>query len=334
MKIKEQRLDKGRKYSALDIIRNWAAIFAVAAALVIFTAARPSTFLTYNNIITILRSVAITTVLAMGLTVTLAVGGFDLGAGAMASITGYFIMSHLLWYGYNFWVSCLIALLVTMALTCVTMFLIIKCKVPDLLATCAMQFVLQGLGLTYTGGGAVSAGMARPNGEPSVGSIPNIMNEIGSNPIIIILIMVVCVAVCHILLNYTKYGRKIYATGGNKEAAQLSGIPVKRYRFMAGMISAVFIAIAGIMVVCRNSSAQIQGADGYQLPALAAVFIGRSVLGREKPNATGTLVGALLLGILDNGLIMVGVPYYTLPAIKGVVLALALLAAYATKKDT
>ncbi len=134
-------------------------------------------------------------------------------------------------------------------------------------------------------------------------------------------------------LTYTKYGRYIYAVGGNKQAAKLSGIPVARYRFIAGMISAVFIAIAALLVVSRNSSAQIQAADGYQMPALAAVFIGRSVAGAEKPNAAGTLLGALLVGILDNGLTMCGVPYYTLPAIKGLVLAVALISAYISNKE-
>lgn len=331
MKKTNQRLTNGS--NVVNLIRNWAAIFAVVLSIVIFSIARPTTFLTYDNAITILRAVAITAVLAMGLTVTLAVGGFDLGAGAMASVSGYFIMSYLLWYGWNFWLSLLLALVMTFLLTGVTMFLIIKCKIPDLLATCAMMFILQGLGLTYTGGGAISAGMAQPNGEPAIGAIPEIMKDISNSPMIMIGIMLVSVLLCHIFLNYTKYGRYIYATGGNKQAAKLSGIPVARYRFIAGMISAFFIAVAALMVVSRNSSAQIQGADGYQLPALASVFIGRSVLGMEKPNAAGTLVGALLLGILDNGLIMVGIPYYVLPAIKGVVLALALFAAYATSKE-
>ncbi len=320
------------KLGLSGFLRNWAAALAVVLCLVIFTIARPTTFLTSDNIITILRSVSITCVLAMALTITLAVGGFDLAAGALASVSGYFLMSFLLWHGWNFWLAMLVNIILTMAIQCISMGLIIKCKIPDLLATCAMSFVLSGLGLTYTGGGAVSAGMNRPNGEPSVGSIPAIMGKIGSSPTIII-IMLACVLVCHVFLTYTKYGRYIYAVGGNKQAAKLSGIPVARYRFIAGMISAVFIAIAALLVVSRNSSAQIQAADGYQMPALAAVFIGRSVAGAEKPNAAGTLLGALLVGILDNGLTMCGVPYYTLPAIKGLVLAVALISAYISNKE-
>lgn len=194
------------KLGLSGFLRNWAAALAVVLCLVIFTIARPTTFLTSDNIITILRSVSITCVLAMALTITLAVGGFDLAAGALASVSGYFLMSFLLWHGWNFWLAMLVNIILTMAIQCISMGLIIKCKIPDLLATCAMSFVLSGLGLTYTGGGAVSAGMNRPNGEPSVGSIPAIMGKIGSSPTIII-IMLACVLVCHVFLTYTKYGR-------------------------------------------------------------------------------------------------------------------------------
>ena len=121
--------------------------------------------------------------------------------------------------------------------------------------------------------------------------------------------------------------------GGNKTAAKLSGINVKKYRFIAGMVTAVFIAIGAMVVCSRNSAAQITGCDNYLMPSLAAVVVGRSVGGAEKPNAIGTMIGAALICTLENGLTQVGVSYYVLPAVKGAVLALALIAAYATKKE-
>jgi simple sugar transport system permease protein len=99
------------------------------------------------------------------------------------------------------------------------------------------------------------------------------------------------------------------------------------------MITAVFIAIAGILVSSRGSSAQVMCCDAYLMPSLAAVFVGRTVGGAEKPNAIGTLIGAALVSTLENGLTILAVPYYVLPAVKGAVLALALIAAYATKKE-
>ena len=145
--------------------------------------------------------------------------------------------------------------------------------------------------------------------------------------------MLACVLVAYIFLEYTKHGRFIYAMGGNREAAKLSGISVKKYRYLAGMITAVFVAIGGILVSSRGSSAQVMCCDNYLMQSLAAVFVGRSVGGAEKPNALGTLVGAMLVSTLENGLTIMAVSYYILPAVKGAVLALALIAAYATKKD-
>jgi len=145
--------------------------------------------------------------------------------------------------------------------------------------------------------------------------------------------MVGCVIAAWFFLEFTKHGRFIYAMGGNREAARLSGINVKAYRYLAGMITAVFIAIGGILVASRGSSAQVYCCDTYLMPSLAAVFVGRSVGGAEKPNALGTFVGAMLVETLENGLTIIAVPYYLLPAVKGAVLALALIAAYAGKKE-
>ena len=238
-----------------------------------------------------------------------------------------------LWYGLNLGMSIVVCILVTLVLYQLTMFLILVCKIPDMLATCALMFVHQGLGQWYIGGGAVSTGMRTPAGaDPARTTLSNAFSAIGRSPYIII-IMLACVLLAFLFLNYTKHGRFLYAMGGNKQAAKLSGINIKAYRYLAGMITAVFIAIGGIMVASRGSSAQVMCCDNYLMQALAAVFVGRSVGGMEKPNALGTLVGSMLVSTLENGLTICAVPYYILPAVKGLVLALALIAAYAGKKE-
>jgi simple sugar transport system permease protein len=230
------------------------------------------------------------------------------------------------------WLAIPLTIFVAILTNLVAMLLIIFFKVPDLLATLAMMFILDGLALTYSGGGALSQGLPRTDGTPTFGIIPLEFKLMGQAPTIII-IMVIVVLVAHVFLTYTKYGRFIYATGENNEAARLSGIPVKRYRMIAGFIATIFIALSGILVASRNMSAQMQGANGYSMPAISAVFIGRSIAGAEKPNAIGTFIGAVLVGILENGLIMMSVPYYSMSAVKGLVLAIALASAYySTKK--
>ncbi|MDP2791786.1 MAG: ABC transporter permease [Rectinemataceae bacterium] len=315
------------KGKASDFLGKWASLIALVAVFAFFALRMPKMFLTSSNMITILRSISITTIIGIGLTITLAVGGFDLSSGSMASMAGSLVISFIVWYQMSMWLAIPLALVLTMGLMMITMLLIVKFKIPDLLATLAMMFMLDGLSLTYSGGGALSEGMPRPNGADTLGKISQTFKNMGQAPTIII-IMIVIVVVVHIFLTYTKYGRYIYAVGGNKEAARLSGIPIYRYRVYAGLLAAAFIGLGGVLVASRNMSAQIQGAAGYAMPAISAVFIGRSVAGAGKPNAFGTFVGASLVGILENGLIMMSVPYYSLNAVKGVVLALALASTY------
>lgn len=328
-----QTLEKNSTQKVLHFLLDWAAVIALVLCFVVFTALKGSFFMSKANMVNILLAMSITTVFGIAATVTMAPDGFDMSACTLASCSAYVFVSMYLWYGLSLAMSIVVCIIVTMIMYQLTMFLILVCKIPDMLATCALMFVHQGLGQWYIGGGAVSTGMRTPSGaDPVRTTLSSAFSAIGRSPYIII-IMLACVLVAHIFLNYTKHGRFLYAMGGNKQAAKLSGINVKKYRYLAGMITAVFIAIGGILVAARGSSAQVMCCDNYLMQALAAVFVGRSVGGAEKPNALGTLVGAMLVSTLENGLTICAVPYYILPAVKGAVLALALMAAYAGKKE-
>lgn len=312
---------------------NWAAVISLIACFIVFSAVKGSAFMSGSNMVNILRAMAINTVFGIAATITMAPDGFDMSAGTLASCSAYVFVSAYLWFGQSLGVSIIICILVTLLMYQLTMFLILVCKIPDMLATCALMFVHQGLGQWYIGGGAVSTGMRTPWGaQPVRTTLSNSFSAIGRAPWIII-IMLGCVLVAYLFLNFTKHGRYLYAMGGNREAAKLSGINVKKYRYMAGMLTAVFIAIGGILVASRGSSAQVMCCDNYLMPSLAAVFVGRTVGGAEKPNALGTMIGSMLVSTLENGLTICAVPFYVLPAVKGAVLALALVAAYASKKE-
>ncbi|MDD7434146.1 MAG: ABC transporter permease [Peptoniphilaceae bacterium] len=333
MELKTIALPESGKKSWIRFLIDWAAVFALILSFVIFSVSKTTAFLSTENMINILRAMSINTVFGIALTITMAPDGFDISAATLASCSSYAFVSAYLWFGLSLGMSILVCIVVTMILYQLTMFLILVCKIPDMLATVALMFVHQGLGQWYIGGGAVSTGMKTSWGaDPARTTLSESFSAIGRAPLIII-IMLVCVIVAHIFLNYTKHGRFLYAIGGNKQAAQLSGINVKKYRYMAGMITAVFIAIGGILVASRGSSAQVMGADNYFMPSLAAVFVGRTLGGAEKPNALGTMIGAALISTLENGLTIMAVPFYVLPAVKGGVLALALIAAYAMKKE-
>lgn len=288
---------------------SWAAVIVLVVSVVIFTAIKGTAFFSVNNLMNILRAMSVVTIFALAATVSMAPDGFDMSAGTLGTFSAYVFAALFLWFGAPLWLAIVLTIVFTMVMYLLTMFLILVCKIPDMLATCALQFVHAGLGLAFTGGSAVSAGLSAPKwfGALHGGDVTPLRKgwttgsmNIGKSPYIII-IMLLCVVVCWVLLERTKHGRYLYAMGGNKTAAKLSGINVKKYRFMAGMF--------------------------------AAVFIGRSVGGAERPNALGTVVGALLISTLENGLTMCGVVYYVLPAVKGAVLCLALVAAYITVKE-
>ncbi len=134
-------------------------------------------------------------------------------------------------------------------------------------------------------------------------------------------------AVLYFFLNRSRAGRYIIATGANPKAARLSGISVNRYRFLGLVISAFFAALAGIMLTSYLGSAQPQGAEPYTMDALAAVFLGMTTIKRGQANILGTVIGVLTLGILNNGLNMVGAPFYLQNIVRGGTLIFAVLLA-------
>lgn len=186
--------------------------------------------------------------------------------------------------------------------------------------------------MTYSGGGSISERMTKMDGTVTTGLMPESFKFLGATPWIII-IMAIVVAFAHFFLNYTKYGRYMYAVGGNKEAAALAGIPVGKYRMLAYVLSSFFAGLGGIILCSRVGSFQINAGAAYLMPAIAASYIGLSVGGDGKASAVGTFIGAVLIGLLENGLVMMSVPYYSLNIVKGIVLSLALASTFIRTKN-
>ena len=322
---------KKRPLPVLQSINKWGTIIAIVVLLAFFTVIMPDIFLTSSNIINILRSISIVTIIAIGLTVSLSVDGFDLSIGSSATLSSSLIVSFFVWYNLPAGIAIPLAIVLTLSVALINMLLIVKIKIPDLFATLSTMFIFEGVAMTYTGGGSISEGMPRLDGSPTEGKLPVVFDKMGETPWIII-IMILVVMIVHVFLNHTKHGRYMYMIGGNIEAARLSGIPVNRYKTLAYVISTLFAALGGIILASYLGSAQINSGAGYLMPAVAAAFIGSSFAGNGKPNAIGTFIGAALVGILENGLVMMSVPYYSLNIVKGMVLALALASTYYNRK--
>jgi len=313
-------------FSLFDFMYKYGTLVTILLLIVLFGTLTDN-FLSTNNIINILRSISIVTVIAIGLTVSLAVGGFDLSVGSTASVANAVVISMFVWHGQGVGLSIAVTLIFCLIIGLINAFLVINFKIQDMLMTLATMFVFQGAALTYTRGATVSQNMIMPSGEFATGVIPKWFGKIGQVPWIILIMLLVVIAV-HLFLNYTKHGRYMYMIGGNTEAAELSGIRVSKYRLYAYLVSAVFAGIGGIMLGARVMSAEVNAGGPYLMDAVAAAFIGYSVLGAGKPNAFGTFAGAVLIGILSNGLVMLSVPYYAMDIVKGSVLALALAITY------
>ncbi|EGL18465.1 ABC transporter permease [Paenibacillus chitinolyticus] len=315
------------KDKALDVSFRYGTLVVIAAVFVFFSITNPN-FLSYDNIFDILRSISIVTFVAIGVTLSQIVDGFDLSVGSTVSITTVVAASLMVWYEQPLIVVLLVPLAIGIGIGLLNAFLIVKVRIPDLLATLTVMYIIAGVHKTYTKGFSVYNNMPMPDGTTAKGVVTESFKWLGQGKIIglpvPVVLMIIAVAAVHIFLTYTRWGRQLYITGGNREAARLSGIGVNRVRTAAYVLSGLFAAIGGILYAARIGSGQIDAGAPLLMEAVAAVFVGYSVLGAGKPNVIGTFFGAVLIGILLNGLTMLNVPYYSFDIIKGGVLLAAL----------
>ncbi|HDL6961745.1 TPA: ABC transporter permease [Yersinia enterocolitica] len=318
------------RHQLFDFLYKWGMLLTVVALIALFGLASDN-FLYPNNIINILRSIAIVTVIAIGVSISLSIGGFDLSVGSTASLANAIVVSLFVWYGFGTTGAIILTLLVCTLVGLFNAFLIVVLKIPDMLATLASLFVIQGVAMTYSYGGSITQNMLLPSGDMAEGVIPEMFSALGQVPVIVLIMLAVTIVV-QMYLSLTKHGRRMYAIGGNPEAARLAGIRTVRYRVLAYVLSSLLAALGGILLASRIGSSQVNAGGGYLMDAVAAAYIGFSLAGSGKPNAFGTLIGAIILGVLQNGLVMLSVPYYAMDIIKGLVLAMALALTYIHQK--
>jgi simple sugar transport system permease protein len=314
------------RHHIFEFLYKWGMLLTVVALIALFGLSS-SNFLEMSNIINIMRSIAIVTVIAIGVSLSLSVGGFDLSVGSTASL----VISMFVWHGFGTVEAIAITLSLCLLVGLFNAFLIVILKIPDMLATLASLFVIQGAAMTYSFGGSITENMLMPSGDMAEGTVPAVFSLLGQVPVIVIVMLVVTVAV-QLFMSLTKHGRRMYAIGGNPLAARLAGIRTARYRVIAYLMSSVLAGAGGILLASRIGSSQVNAGGGYLMDAVAAAYIGFSLAGSGKPNALGTLLGAVILGVLQNGLVMLSVPYYAMDIIKGLVLAIALALTYIQKR--
>jgi simple sugar transport system permease protein len=212
-------------------------------------------------------------------------------------------------------------------------FVIVRLKVPDLLATLSMMFLLSGLQLIPTAGRSISAGLILPDGSTASGLYdPRFLligrySIAGTVPVAVVLMILVAL-VLYVLTERTRIGRLLFATGGNEVATRLAGASTTRLKTLAYVISGTLASLGGIIVAARVGRGDVSSGGSLLMDAVAASLIGFTVMGLRRPNVLGTIVGAVFVGVLLNGLTMLNAPYYTQDFVKGAVLAGALALTY------
>ncbi|HSJ37546.1 MAG TPA: ABC transporter permease [Planococcus sp. (in: firmicutes)] len=324
------------KEKSIQFLFKYGAV-ALLIFIILYFSSISDAFLSYGNFTDILRSISIVTLLALGVTFTLVVNGFDLSVGSTMSLSTVVSASLMVWYDMPLWLVLLLPLLVGVLVGLFNSFLIVTLGIPDLLATLSTMYIVAGLHRTYTEGYSIYNNMPLTSGGTAPGELSAAFLWIGQGRMlglpIPVWIMLVMVLAAYVVLNHTRWGRVLYMTGGNAEAATLSGVNVKKVKTTAYIISGVFASMAGILFTARVGSGQIDAGAPLLMEAVAAVFVGYSVLGAGKPNALGTFFGAAVIGILLNGLTILNLPYYAFDIIKGSVLVAALAVTYVYAKN-
>lgn len=202
-----------KKFEIFEFLYKYGTLVTVILLISIFGAVQ-NNFLQPANIINILRSISIVAIIAAGVTISLAVGGFDLSVGSAASVADAVVLSMFIWHNQVTFISIVAALAAGVVIGIINSVLIVKAKIPDMLVTLATMFIFQGVALTYTRGAAISKNMVMPDGKFAQGNVTESFVKIGQVPWIII-IMLMIILIVHIFLTKTKYGRYMYVIGGN-----------------------------------------------------------------------------------------------------------------------
>lgn len=309
--------------------------------LIVFFALNTKAFFTLDNFLDILRAVSILSIVALGVTLSVVVDGFDVSVGAVTGLAVILTPALMVIWQFPWYVAVPISLTAGGLVGLVNAFLIVKLRIPDLLATLGVLYLVQGLQMSITKGDAVYKGMTNPwspDRAITQGQMSPVFLKLGQGfvfssegfrgiPIPVIVMLVVGV-IAFLFLEYTRFGRNLYAVGGNIEASRLAGIHVNKYRTVAYMLSALLATMGGLVLAARIGSGAVKAGDPYLLDGVAATFFGFAVLGARRPNVFGAVLGAIFVGLMLNGLTMMNMPWYIQDVIKGLVLIVSLGLSY------
>jgi len=316
--IKSGRIDKNY---LMAFLKNYGTLVGLLILIICFSLLS-NRFLSFRNIVNILRQISMISIISCGMTYVVLMGEIDLSVGSVAGLSGI-ICAYSLAAGWGVLIAIIAALFTGMLIGYFNAVLVTKIKIPSFICTLATMSICNGIILTIT------------KGTPIYRGFTSAFLLIGGGYIwflptpVFILIVVAFIAYYH--LTFTKQGRHIHAVGGNIEAARLSGISTMKIMSFGFVLCGLASSISGIIVTSRLASGHPASGNVFLLDTIAAVFVGSTIIEEGEANIIGSIMGALLIGVLSNGLTLLNVPYYFQDIAKGLIIILAVAVASTQK---
>lgn len=289
-------------------------IFFVLLAMIIICSILNKNFLSTNNVTNIMKQLSVGTILAYGEMLLIISGMLDLSSGAVLALSGVLSVSCYKSTG-SLALAFLLAVLVGVVCNMINALMVTHFNAPAFIATLAMQTVARGIALLFTKGqNILQLDKYVVFGQGTIGPVP----------VSIIFMVIITIAIWYIL-KHTRFGRSLYAIGGNEEAAVASGINVKKNKYIIFIINGILVGIAGVLFMSRVNAGLPNGAVGYEMEGLTAAVVGGTSFSGGVGTTMGTLAGAFIIGCLNNIMNLTGVDSYVQQIVKGVIIAFAVI---------
>lgn len=301
------------KTSWIDLYKKYGIYIFLVVVCAFFSVAAPN-FLSASNLINILRQVSMFGIVVIGVTMVMIGGGMDLSVGGQMAVVGMVVGFLLVKLNLPIPVTALVGILTGIAFGTVNGIVAIKLKIMPIIVTLSTMLILQGVAYLITGGYPIT-GMPKPFlmlGQGYIGPIP-----------IPVIIFVLFILFGWIVMNKTYLGRMIYALGGNKEAARLAGINVDKLTVMVYAFAGFAASIAALIMVARTNASQPSAGSSYPFDCMTAACLGGISIAGGEGKISGAVIGVIIIGVLDNGLVLMGVNSNFQSVVKGIILLLA-----------
>ena len=303
-------------------ISKYKSLIGLVLLCIVITIVTPN-FLSVSNITNVFSQVSVNAIIAIGMTFVILTGGIDLSVGSTLAISGAVGASIVKLTG-NVFLAIIVAAVIGIAVGLINGLLVSKGKLQAFIVTLATMTIFRGATLVFTDGTPISK---LPEAFVKIGN-----GKLGFMPIPVIITIIIAIIAVY-ALSQTRFGRYLYALGGNEDASRLSGINTDKIKTLVYVVSGFASAIAGVIITSRIGSASPNAGTGFELDAIAAVVIGGTSLAGGEGTITGTLIGALIIGVLNNGLNLMNVSPFYQSIVKGLVILIAVLLDKKSRKN-